>query len=142
MSSKRSPLKTHKDFIYALLWIIETFMNKYQTTRHKLYLELRLIPFWKVRRRVCDKNHGSAAVRKRALCDKLHRKPTCLMTAPFVSDVRVCSTAQFCTGRKMLVGAFGLSLKVELTTRDTNYLLKVKNRISFFSLFWRSTSQD
>ena len=66
-------------------------MNKYQTTIHKLYLELRLIPFWKIRRRVCDKNHGSAAVRKRALCDKLNRKPTCLMTAPFVSDVRVCN---------------------------------------------------
>ena len=32
----------------------------------------------------------------------------------------------------MLVGAFGLSLKVELMTRDTNDLLKVKNRISFF----------
>ena len=27
----------------------------------------------------------------------------------------------------MLVGAFGLSLKVELMTRDTNDLLKVKN---------------
>ena len=114
-------------------------MNKYQTTRHKLYyFNLPRIAFnsiLKIRRRVCDKNHGSAAVRKRALCDKLHRKPTCLMTAPFVSDVRVCSTAQFCTGRKMLVGAFGLSLKVELMTRDTNDLLKVKNRISFFSLF-------
>ena len=32
----------------------------------------------------------------------------------------------------MLVGAFGLSLKVELMTRDTNDLLKVKNSISFF----------
>ena len=35
----------------------------------------------------------------------------------------------------MLVGAFGLSLKVELMTRDTNDLLKVKNRISFFLCF-------
>ena len=70
-------------------------MNKYQTTRHKLYFfnlpRIALNSILKIRRRVCDKNHGSAAVRKRALCDKLHRKPTRLMTAPFGSDVRVCS---------------------------------------------------
>ena len=132
MSSKRSPLKTHKDFIYALLWIIETFMNKYQTTRHKLYLELRLIPFWKSVV-VCATKITGLLQSENARCVTNYtgsprvwwRHLSCQMSECVID----CSVLH-----RNKDASWCVWIEFESRVNDTGHQLplKVKNRISFF----------